>query len=223
MKALILALLIGTICFLNGCKDVECEPLPSIDYCERYISCYMTPNALAMREFEDADPMCVNLSFSGDLIRSDEKAYDELSARYGDLSFNGYTQAIPRKAVNDSINRIEVKSVARFDAEHPAGSDVSEFVELQYVSYYDFIESGYGEVDKGELSEWGNLDKYHGLDGAAFHKKALPEIKASDTKLMETDFLLKFNKMPEDSGTYQFELVFHMGEKKICTTVECTF
>lgn len=40
---------------------------------------------------------------------------------------------------------------------------------------------------------------------------------------METDFLLKFNKMPEDRGTYQFELVFHMGEKKICTTVECTF
>lgn len=40
---------------------------------------------------------------------------------------------------------------------------------------------------------------------------------------METDFLLKFNKMPEISGTYQFELVFHLGEKKICTTVECTF
>ena len=78
-------------------------------------------------------------------------------------------------------------------------------------------------MEKGDYDDWGWLGALYEPIGTKFFKKALPEIRASDTKLMETDFLLKFNKMPEDSGTYQFELVFHLGEKKICTTVECTF
>ena len=78
-------------------------------------------------------------------------------------------------------------------------------------------------MEKGDYDDWGWLGALYEPIGTKFFKKALPEIRASDTKLMETDFLLKFNKMPEISGTYQFELVFHLGEKKICTTVECTF
>ena len=71
------------------------------------------------------------------------RSFDALSIYYNDLSYNRYTIDGPRTAINDSIYKIEVYTVENFDASHPAGSDISDLIECRYISYYDYIQSGY--------------------------------------------------------------------------------
>ena len=100
-----------------------------------------------------------------------------------------------------------------FDASHPAGSDISDLIECRYISYYDYIQSGYKKEDK-DVGQYIDMTEYWGIEGAKMLKDELTKINNRNTKLIAPTLVLKFKKEPENKGKFQFNLVFHFGRKK---------
>jgi hypothetical protein len=136
--------------------------------------------------------------------------------------YNRYTIDGPRTAINDSIYKIEVYTVENFDASHPAGSDISDLIECRYISYYDYIQSGYKKEDK-DVGQYIDMTEYWGIEGAKMLKDELTKINNRNTKLIAPTLVLKFKKEPENKGKFQFNLVFHLEEKEIKDSIEYEF
>ena len=81
----------------------------------------------------------------------------------------------PRIAVNDSVCKMTIKTVEDFDASHLAGSDISDLVECQYVSYYDYIHNDYKIVNTKDEQTQG-LNGYSYIEGAEIKNMNLAEI-----------------------------------------------
>lgn len=186
-------------------------------YCKTFITGYLTPETISV---ENANSE-IKLTFKGKIITSG-KTFDELSKYYNDLTYNRYVVNGPRIAVNDSVCKMTIKTVDDFDASHLAGSDISDLVECQYVSYYDYIHNDYKIVNTKALQTQG-LNGYSYIEGAEIKNMNLAEICYDNTKLIAPEFMLKFKKAPEKKGEYHFDLTVILNGEKLTKTIDFVF
>ena len=163
----------------------------------------------------------VEVTFRGDVITSGD-VFDDLSKAYNDLSYNRYTTCGPRIAISDALSLIKVETIEYFDATHQAGSDISDLIECQYISYYDYIQSGYKEAEKN-LESYSDMMEYYSIDGAKLFKYNLSGIDYSHMNLVAPNIIFKFKQTPNKSGKYQFKLIFQTKDNTIESLFECEF
>lgn len=204
-RLLILSLL---ICGFWSCTEVEEDGKGT--YRKSYLSSYRTPESIRI------NTSCSEIKFTitGSTVGSD--VYKKLAKTYNDTSYNSYCVGAPRVAISEEICGIQLKTVDYFDASHPAGSDLSELVECSYLSYYDYIQSGYQK----EEHDWmlyadSHLEEYFSIWGIKILKCTLSDINSTNTKLAAEDFVLEFNQEPEQKGIYQFKIVMQLPDRQI--------
>lgn len=198
-----------------SCSDKE--EITGATYSRTFVTGYLVPQSVVAGRVGSG----VKFTFKGDVITSGV-AFDGLSERYNDLSYDRYTVCGPRIAVNDSLRQVNVETVEYFDALHPAGSDVSDLVECRYISYHDYVQSGYKKEEK-DAGQYPDLMEYYEIEGAKLLASGLSGINYANSKLVAPDFVLQFNKMPEEKGRYPFRFVFQLAEKQYEVFLEYEF
>ncbi len=200
---------------LFSCSDEN--KLTGSTFDKTFITGYLTPENIVAENIDSE----VRMTFKGKIDTSGE-TFDALSQYYHDLSYNRYTVCGPRIAVNDSISKIEIKTVADFDATHPAGSDITDLVACEYVSYYNYIQDGYklSGAKRDWPQEW---HEYSEIEGAEMNKKNLADISYDNTKLLAPNLMLKFKKHPSKSGEYSFNMIIRFKERELSKTFKCVF
>lgn len=216
MKILTQIISVGLLCSLFSCSNAN-EEISGATFNKTFVTGYLTPESIVTRKIDSG----IGLTLKGNVITSG-KNFDDLSTYYNDLTYNRYTVCGPRIAISDSIYKIEVRTLEDFDALHPAGSDISDLIECQYISYYDYIQSGYKKENK-DIGQSLDMQEYSGIEGAKMLKNELTKMNYSNTKLIAPNFLLKFKKEPEKKDKLRFYLVFNMGEKEIKDSIEYKF
>ena len=119
-----------------------------------YVVEFMVPTAFQMQLTDNNNIVLYWSNFSQRVSFRDTgsagRLYNELAARYNDLSYNRITRFMVfpmwRSYVSNGIVSIDVKSNKAFDAEHPADTSLASFVRLLSASPIRFIESGYRET-----------------------------------------------------------------------------
>ena len=100
---------------------------------------------------------------------------------------------------------------------------MSDLVELQYISYYEFVQNGYQEEGSKIEEDYTDMSLYFDREGAKIYKVKLSEVNYSDMQLISTDFVLKFLGSPKEKGLYHFKLTFQVEYNAIETLVEYEF
>lgn len=201
--------------FFISCSNKE--DMTGATYSKTWITGYLNPETILVTKASSG----LELILKGNVITSGD-LFDSLSISYNDISYNKYTVCGPRIAIDDGLLGIRIETVESFDTLHPAGSDVSELVECQYISYLDYIQNGYKKEEK-DINQNSDLMQYYGIDGAKLFKSKLSSINYTNTKLAAPYFILKFNKEPEQKGKYQFKLILRMPQKQIEAICEYEF
>lgn len=214
MKCLVSLFMVALCASLFSCSN---DAETGATYNKTFITGYMNPEQVVVESIDAG----VEVTFRGDVITSGD-VFDDLSKAYNDLSYNRYTTCGPRIAISDALSLIKVETIEYFDATHQAGSDISDLVECQYISYYDYIQSGYKETEK-DIESYSDMMEYYGIEGAKLFSDKLSDINYANMNLVAPNFILKFNQTPENSGIYQFKLIFQTQEKVIVTIFECEF
>lgn len=212
-KYLTLALLFCCFC---SCTE---EDHSETTYRKTFITGYLSPESIHAGQVDSG----IKLTLKGSMITSGG-VFDSLSKTYNDISYNRHTNLGfgPHIAIDEGVHEIKIETVGDFDSSHPAGSDISELAECSYISYYDYIQSGYKETEK-DVAQYSDLMEYFPMEGAKILKNKLSNLNSTNTKLASHDFVLKFNKEPERKGNYQFKLILQMSEKRIETFCEYVF
>ncbi len=217
MKHLLSAFLIG--CALASCSGSDCEDISGATYCKNYVSGYLMPESVEQSDAEGAGG--VGFTLKGRVINSGA-AYDELAETYGDKSFNRYVVNGPRIAVTDGLLHVKVLTVRDFDALHPAGSDVSDLIDIHYVSFLDYVRSGYRAEPK-DVEQYSGMMTYYAVDGARLFSSALQGVNQENSKLIAPEFLLKFNEKPSGDESGLFRLVIQTPDASLETEFDYSF
>ena len=195
----------------------EKEPISGATYNKTCITGYVVPEYFSTGKVDSG----IKFALGGNVITSGD-AFKKLSQKYNDVSYNRYTVHGPCQALEDGLCKMKVETIKPFDATHPADSDISDLIECQYISFCDYIRSGYqkeGEDDEQDLELFGyTLD-----EGAKLLKEDLQNINYDNTQLMTEDFVLTFKKEPEEKGVYRFILTLQTQDKEINKVFEYEF
>lgn len=202
---------------VSSCSNEEA--ISGAIYCKNYVSAYLVPEVVA--ESDAADGIGMNFTIKGRVINSGTE-YEELAETYGDKSFNRYVVYGPRLAVSDGLLGVSVVTVKDFDALHPAGSDVSDLIEIQYISFLDYVKSGY-KAEPKDVESYADMMAYYAVDGARLLNSALQSVNYENTRLIAPEFLLKFNKKPTDGESGLFRLVVQTPDASLETEFAYNF
>ena len=134
--------------FFTVCTRVETVRIRS------YVVEFMAPAAFQMQLTDNNNIVLYWSNFSQRVSFQDRgtngRLYDEFATRYNDLSYNRRTRFMGfpegRSYVSNGIVSVDVRSDTDFNAEHPAGASLANFVRLLSASPIRFIESGYRET-----------------------------------------------------------------------------
>lgn len=199
------------------CSCSEENDITGTTYSKTFITGYLTPETIST---ENTD-FGIKLTFKGGVITSG-KNFEVVSQYYNDVTYNRNVIYGPRIAINDSIHLMTVNTIGDFDALHLAGSDITDLVECQYISYYDYIHNNYKIVNsKNELIP--GLNGYSEIEGAETKEMNLSDVCYYNTKLMAPDFMLKFKKTPDKKGEYLFNLTIILNGKELTKKIKFVF
>lgn len=215
---IILATLILTVAFSCFVGCVRRAPESGATFCDTFITSYIFPDKIRLR-YGDG---CIPFYVGGSAVTSGE-IFDRLSQYYNDLSYNKWVLNGPTIAILGEVKSIQLETIEAFDEHHPAGSDMSDLVELQYISYYEFVQNGYQEEGSKIEEDYTDMSLYFDREGAKIYKVKLSEVNYSDMQLISTDFVLKFLGLPKEKGVYHFRLTFQVEYNAIETLVEYEF
>lgn len=218
MKTLFLYFFI-MMCFLASCSSDE-DIVSGAVYNKNCVTTYWTPESLtmSMTKSELDNDSAVTIDVTPHEAISSGKAFDLLASKFGDVSYNRYTVCGPKVAMNDSILSVNIVTLDDFDESHPSGSDVSEYVDIQYASYYDFIQSGYKqeEISEDERQKlFTDFMELYSKEGLTIHDKKLTELTSTDTRLVAPKFVFRFNKRPVSIGKYRFKMTLSLSKVKM--------
>ena len=202
---------------MSGCNRYP--PVSGAIFCETFITSYIFPDKIHLR-YGDG---CIPFYVGGSSAVTSGEIFDRLSQYYNDLSYNKWVVNGPNKAILGEIKSIQLETIEAFDEHHPAGSDMSDLVELQYISYYEFVQNGYQEEGSKIKEDYTDMSPYFYVDGAKIYKVKLSEVNYSDMQLISTDFVLKFLGSPKEKGVYHFKLTFQVEYSASETLVEYEF
>ncbi len=200
----------------NSCNNLPLET--GATFHKTFITGYLIPEHIQIGGAQSK----ISLLVKGNVITSGA-FFDELAKYYNDLSYNRYVASGPCTVISEMISEIKVETIEDFDNNHLAGSDISDIIELQYISYYEYVQNGYQEENKGNREDYDDMYVYYQKDGAKIFKGNLSEIKFADMRLVTPDFVLRFQTNPSQKGLYKFKLIFQMHDKVIETLFEHHF
>ena len=216
---IILATLILAVAFSCFVGCVRRVPESGAAFCETFITSYIFPDKIHLR-YGDG---CIPFYVGGSGAVTSGEIFDRLSQYYNDLSYNKWVLNGPNIAILGEIKSIQLETIEEFDEHHPAGSDMSDLVELQYISYYEFVQNGYQEEGSKIEEDYTDMSLYFDREGAKIYKVKLSEVNYSDMQLISTDFVLKFLGSPKEKGVYHFKLTFQVEYSASETLVEYEF
>lgn len=151
---------------------------------------------------------------ASDYIYNGEQKYYELCEKYGDLKPGGFllrqyidpTGLVTARymgdyavetAIAELITGIEITTEYPWDADHPQGSSLNDIFDVEYVTFYPFVQSGW------------ILD-----EPKTFVHKPLEDLCAGDLKLLSSDgIVLSTSVMPPAGERCQLtvKLLFDTG------------
>ena len=199
---------------LTSCSD---EDSSGAIYNKTYITGYLMPESVTTDNSESG----IILTINGNVFTNGD-IFNELSKLYNDTSYNRYSTLPPRIAIGETIYKIRIETIDYFDISHPSGSDISDLIECQYISYYDYVQSGYQDEHKN-IEDYKDAMEYYHINGAKLFKEKLVDIDYTNMNLCTPGIILKFNEFPENQGKYQFKLVFVTQHNEFETTFSCDF
>ena len=149
----------------------------------------------------------------------------ELANMYNDNSYNRAIHPGMTPALAYPIEKISINCDADFDAEHSAGEPLDDIAQLEYCSFYPFIENGYKHFPI--TYEWPYGDRIR-------YTLKFADINADVTKLMWAYFLtskispsyvakIDFVSQPETPGEYTFTLEMTTNGETLKTEFTHTF
>ena len=215
MKTTMYIAMLALLCSLWSCEEEE--PISGATYNKTCITGYVVPEYFSTGKVDSG----VKFHLRGDVITSGT-AFKKLSQKYNDLSYNRYTVYGPCQALEDGLCKMKVETIKPFDATHPAGSNISDLIECRYISFCDYIRSGYQEEEK-VWEQYLDLEEYCSFEGAKLMVANLQSLNYNNTQLMGTDFVLTFKKEPEEKGVYRFILTLQTQDKEINKVFEYEF
>lgn len=158
-------------------------------------------------EVHQLDPLTDN-------ITEEAKYFAEL---YGDTQYNQAVHPGQHSAAAYPIDKITISCEQDFDAEHPAGEPLDDIVKLDYLTYYDFVKSGY------------QPNKEYRNSNAKLCSHYFKDVAADNTLLMGVSLsaksiaTIKFDSKPEIAGNYTFTLSAQINGEVMTTTFTTTF
>lgn len=191
-----------------------------------FVTHYYFPDTLELIYHEkESDTITVSLDLHGtDWVISPsyhlagceekERIFDSLMIRYADTTYNKEIYIGGNKAFANHIDSISIVSDADYDANHIAGSDLSDIVVFEGSVFGCFVLHGYPEDHR--------YNEYY--DGRSYYiEKPLSKFRAEDYYLWEAKpFLLKF-PMPSLSKVHHITFTFVTGGKTFKVTEELDF
>ena len=211
-------LVIVTIMSLVSCsRSNSNDDVSGSQYSKTYITGYLIPEALTA----DSSGSCVGFTIGGDVLTQGE-IFDELSKANNDTSYNRYNVSGPRIAIGENISSMRVVALDNFDSNHQSGSDISDLIECQYISYYDYVQSGYQNQEKS-VDDYKDCMEYYSIDGAKLYRETLADIEFANINLCAPYLILKFKAEPENKGTHQFKLILVTQTREIDITYSYEF
>ena len=137
----------------------------------------------------------------------DKKMYDKICEMYGDTEYNQevflIAEGVPMVSVEyPACAAIEVVSTRDFDAEHPAGTSLTDIMSVKYQSAAGYIESGYTDLE--DLFEW--------------KVRPLNELQPQDLALSVHNIFLIFDKEPDVLEQHALSIKWTSAEGNTYTT-----
>lgn len=209
------------LCLPTACNKEYTQPIDGATFCKTSVTSYVVPDTIffSKKRITEDSAMIVDCRY-GHFI-SERKTFDSLCNSVGDLAYNTYSIG-PRMALLDSILEARVVALDDFSADYPAGSDISDAVELQYASYYDFIRQGYKcdddslfKDDKEKANYYQDMMDLYGMEGINLYKKTLSTLTRSDTRLVVPKFALRFIKRPMAKGRHRFRITLVLNHARL--------
>jgi hypothetical protein len=210
IKIYTLLLLLASLC---SCSAED--PVTGFAYSQSCITGYLTPQSVVVSLHSG-----IELTLTGEVITSGE-TFDYWSNFYNDLSYNRYKLG-PCTVIADGLREIKIETDDYFDVSHPAGSDISDLLECNYISFYDYIQNGYKEETK-DSEQYEDFGDFLLKDGAKLLKENLCNLNSLNTRLSAPKFILKFKQQPANKGKHSFRIVITVPERQIETSCEYTF
>jgi len=197
-------------------------------FSKSYITDYVYPDSLESCFVETVDDrMVMRLRFHGGYYvalssyryfadwERREYLFDSLMVSYGDTTYNEDIYVEGHQALATPIDSISVISDADYDENHAAGSDLSDIVIFQGVSYYNFISHGY-------FREEDIYGDYYDDNGLKLNRP-LSELRPEDYHLWDFyPFEFKFFK-PSLSQVHHITVTIATGGKTFKVTETLDF
>jgi hypothetical protein len=221
---------IALISFLSSCSSND-DSLGSSFYSKSFITSYLDASNLSVKQVKSGSTYC-SVNFVGGVS---QESLSQLSEKNNDTNFNRNKRIEGDVAEADSILSIDVKCKEALDANHPAGSSVSDMMTFHWVSANDYVKSGYKNykpITPFYRKNDAIPDKYQSLiscfsmfidrEGYSYYKDLVCDVKANETKLMAPYTSLELNTIPK-AGTYHFTVSIKMSERTLSYGFEMTF
>ena len=184
---------------------------------------YDGPNSIPSKYVsKSGEIIAVNAAELAELSSENIKMFNALAEQYGDTHFNQNIVPFSEKAVIDTIQSIDIVCNEDFDNAHQKGSALSDITDFYYGSQLEYIKSDYQKMPDIPT-------QFMKDNGICF--SACSEIKNHKTGNMEDTYIsffepycfLYFEKLPENPGTYTFEITVKLSQKTLKNTVTIEF
>ncbi len=149
--------------------------------------------------------------------------YTVLSNRFGDTCYNRPVPSLVLyKMIVDEFTSIDIVSDRAFDAQHPAGTSLSDIVKFIGSSPYRFIQNDYRDLQIPFLDVKDHFDcgiAYYTGTQLAPISKTLDNLTADDLKLIFGQAACLLFTAPPPSGRHHFTITFRSAEKTLTQTL----
>ncbi len=154
-------------------------------------------------------------------MKENVRKFYELAKLLGDTCFKGELSPLSHHVIKDSIFAIDVICNDDFDENHKKGDSVNDIITFYGSTPYHYVTNGYNWLCKYPLSAVPD-----GLFGKIYRDFIIckvDDIAEQETKYCCNFFSLYFDKLPEKTGTYTFDVIVKFTEKELKTTVTMKF
>ena len=165
------------------------------------------------------------VNYSDGTDNADVKRYYEKVKEIGDTHFKGWDKQYHRNyvmtasaeegcAVNGVINDLSIVCNKTIDAEHPAGSDVSDLFDVFFEDLYWVVQNGYRTYDGAD----GYRETHETKFPYAVRCLSVADFIASQRQYISSCFFLYAKKLILPEETYTFTIKVETSSGKTCET-----
>ena len=172
---------------------------------DSYVEAYDEINGLRIHQFTSGSITFIGTGRSASIKSTGEDKvwFDRICHENGDFTYGREVRLMYGMpgicAYTPNIASIDVYCEDDFDASHPAGSSINEYIKIAYGHAGDYIASGYKDPPYPDLR---------------IQKRQLSEITPEDLKVLLYDPELLFVTKPEKTGIHSLKVVLKTADGK---------